>query len=546
MGIGAHGDLFDVRFYQQATPVNFVESNEPLRDLSTNILILDGKLAEHLANHPGGTGGGGGGGGGTPIATTGTLSTYISVFSDVAAGSVPPTPGTIGTDLDVLVFADAADENQKFEITVPQDYESGALSFFIQFAMDASGGGDVDFDIAGEVAQINGTVVSFGPTASALTVAANTDPQDLLLFTLASTEFSAGDRIRVDFERQGTTDANSDDFNLLGIDMRFTGFLTGNRAHTKEIIFTRDTDEAAPGIGTFGTDIDTLDFLFGADAEQKFQCIVPEEWDETTDPVLKLTYAMTTSVGGSIVRVATEGEVANVSTGLETLVVQQTDVATPSDTEAERSVSIPFPADLFAQGSVFVVKVARRNAGVPSNHTGDFQVLGLEMIFNTPGTAGAGGSGGFTEEYLTSWAFGNIVGAPAPQANVDYPLFASDFETLHSVLGNAAASRVDLSFQGRIPDGFSEIDELTIKIKGSGATPRYVLKVYAEGSAGTPVYDPTAGAPIAAPGTLGTVVIPSSSISAQPTGGRVFHVVVEAFVDVGETIFSSRPFVKYV
>jgi hypothetical protein len=539
MGLGAHGDLFDVRLYQQITPVNYVESNEPLRDMIANILILDGKLAEHLANHPISINGGGGG----TVNTTGILSRFTDTFDNIAGGGTPPTPGTIGTDIDVLIFADGNDENQKFEITVPQDYAEGDLTFYVQFSMSGTGGGDVDFDISGEVAQINGTIVSFGPTTVGLVVTTTTNPQELAMFVLASTSFSAGDRIRIDFERQGSTDANADDFNLLGIDMRFTGFLLGNRASTQEIKITSPTDEPSATPGIIGTDIDTLDFDAATDREEKFQAIVPEEWDGETDPVLKITYAMSTAVGGSIARIATEGEVANISTGVQTLTTQQTDIAVPADTEAERSVSIPFPAGLFSNGSVFLIKVARRNTGVPSNHTGSFKILALEMIFNTPGVGGTTG-GGFTEEYLSSGVFGNVSGAPT--FAVDYPVFASDFEVLHSMLGTAPADRVDIAFQGRVPDGFSEIDELTVKIKGSGASPEYVLRVYAEGSGATPVYDPTSGTPIAAPGTLGTVTIPASSLSAQPISGRVFHVVVEAYIDTGETVFSSLPYVKYI
>ncbi len=544
MGNGAHGDLFPIRFLQLSTPVNFLETNEPLEDLETNILIIDGKLAEHLANHPGGLGGGGGG---SPVASTGTLSHFIDTFEDIAGGGTPPAAGTVGTDLDALVFADAADENQKFEVTVPQDYDSDDLMFHIQFTMSASGGGDVDFDLSGEVAQIDGTVTSFGPTASGLSVLTNTDPQSILLFLLQSTSFSPGDRIRIQLERQGTTDANSDDLNMLGIDMRYTGLLAGNRAHTREIVFTSDTDEPAPVTGTFGTDLDTLDFPTGSDAEQKLQAITPEEWDDTSDPFLKLTYAMSTAVGGSIVRLGIDGEVANVSTGLQTLVTQQVDLAVPGDTEAERSVSIPFPAGLFSKGSVYLIKFARRTTAVPSNHTGSFKVLGVEMIFNKPGTSGGGGGsgGGFTEEYLTSWSFGNAAGAPSPTADVDYPAFAGDFEILYSMLGNAASSRVDVSFQGRIPDGFATIDELTVGIKGAGGTPEYLLKVFVEGSGATPVYDPTSGTPIAAPGTLGVTTIAAGALSAQPLGSRRFFVVVEAHVDVAETVFASRPFVKY-
>lgn len=49
MGTGAYGDLFEVRYLKESTPVNWVEANEPLHDLETNILLLDGRLAFHMA-----------------------------------------------------------------------------------------------------------------------------------------------------------------------------------------------------------------------------------------------------------------------------------------------------------------------------------------------------------------------------------------------------------------------------------------------------------------------------------------------------------------
>jgi len=542
MASGAHGDLFPVRYYKQLTPVNWLEANEPLHDLETNVLILDGKLAEHLANHPGGTGGSGGGT--STLITTGTLNLFVDIFDDISGGGTPPSSGTVGTDFDALIFQDGVDENQKFEFTVPQDYDSGDLNGYIQFVMSGTGGGNVAVEISGEYAPIAGTVSSFGPVTTNISPTADTNPQEALLFTLQSTNFSAGDRIRVQIERQGTTDANSDDLKMIGVDIRYTGLYSGGKVYTQDILITNDTDEASPVAGTFGTDLATIDFPQASDAEQKFQAIVPDEWDGINDPYLKLTYAMSTSQSNKVVRIATEGEVASLLGGILTIPVQQIDLAVPNDTQAERSIAFPFQASLFSSGSVFVIKFARRNSGVANNHTGDFKLLAVEILFDKPAMiTEIGGSGGFTEEYLASWSYGNIVGTPEPTADVDYPDFSGDFEVLHSMTGNAGSSSIDLAFQGRIPDGYTEIDELVVKVKGAGTSPQYNLKVYAEGSGASAVY--TSGL-TAAPGTITTVSIPATSLSAQPTGTGKFFVVVEASIDLSETVYASRPFVKYV
>ena len=254
---------------------------------------------------------------------------------------------------------------------------------------------------------------------------------------------------------------------------------------------------------------------------------------------------MSTAVGASIVRIGTEGEVADVAAGVITVLTPQvTDVAVPATTDVDRTASIPFPAASFSDGSVFVVKVARRNTGVPSNHTGNWQVLSYEMIFNTPGTgAGGSGVGGPSENYLTQFVFGNDAGSITTA--VDYPSFAGDFETLYSMASASAAARVDISFQGKVPDGFTTIEEITLNLFGTGASAEYVLKVFVDGQGASPVYDPTAGTPIAAPGAISTIAVSSGSLASQPIGQARFFVVVEAFIDSGETIFASRPYVKF-
>jgi hypothetical protein len=538
MSNGAHGDLFPVRYLRVDTPVNYVETNEPLQDLAANILILDGKLARVMAEGIATTAGGGGGG---TVATTGPRTLVADkLFS---AGLTDPLNGTLGTDLSTVDFQSGVDESQKFEFTVPSDYTTGDLAIFTQYAVDGTSGGTVDFDVEGEIAQVAGAINAFGPTVVPLTVVTTAaTPDELAFFTIAAGGFAASDRIRVQFERQGTTDSNTDTFQLLGFTVVYTGSIAPSGSYTRTIDLTENTDEPSPAPGTLGTDIDTLDHPTGSDAEQKITVTVPLEWDGISDPYLRITYAMSTAVGGSIVRVGTEGEVADVGTGaIVAIPLQTTDIAVPSTTDVSISTSIPIPAALISEGSVFVFKVARRTTAVPGNHTGSWKVLSYEMVFNTPGVV-SGGSGN-SEGYLDQFVFGNDVGSIL--ADALYPIFSGDFETLYSMASSSAAARVDIAFQGKVPDGFTTIEQIGLNLYGTGAGPEYVLKVFVDGQGASAVYDPTAGAPIAAPGTISAITVSSGSLASQPLGEARFFVVVEAHIDAGEAILTSRPYVIY-
>lgn len=540
MGNGAHGDLFPVRYLKVDTPVNWVEANEPLQDLEANLLVIDSKLAtimaEGIATGTGGT---------TP--STGTVSSTgprtLIIDKLISAGGTDPAAGTLGTDLNTLDFASGVDESHQMEFTIPSDYDSGTVEVFVQYAMDGTSGGTTDFDVTQEIAVIGGTASVTGPTSTPLTVATvAAQPDELSFQVLTEGTFGVGDRIRIEFERQGTTDSNTDTFQLLGFTVVYTGSISGAGSYTYTLDLTEPTDEPAPAAGILGTNINTLDHPAGSDAEQKLTVTVPQEWDGASDPQLKITYAMSTAVGASIVRIGTEVEIANVGTGaLITQAPQLTDIATPSTTDLARTVSIPFDAADFTDGSVFIVKVARRTTAVPSNHTGDFRILSYELIFNTP--AVVSGTGSSNQTYLTHFSFGNDVGTIT--AEPIYPAFGGDFEILYSMASSSAAGRVDIAFQGKVPDGFTEIQEISLNLSGSGAGPDYLALVYVDGSGGTPVYDPSSGTPIAAPGVLAATTILGASLSAQPTGQARFFVVIEAYIDAGETIFVSNPFVTF-
>ena len=215
MSEGAHGDLFPVRFYRQDTPVNSTEANEPLADLQANILVIDGKFAEHLANHPAGTGG-------TVTPTTVTLSREYSQFL-TPTGLTAPASGTVGTDLDAQIFANGVDEALKLEFTVPENYQSGDGEFWVHYTMSASNSGTVDVVVDGEISRVDGTSSTFGPTTENLTVNSGTLPGEVLLFTLPAGTWGVGDRIRLTWERQGSTDPNAADWQITAIGFHYTG-----------------------------------------------------------------------------------------------------------------------------------------------------------------------------------------------------------------------------------------------------------------------------------------------------------------------------------
>lgn len=152
---------------------------------------------------------------------------------------------------------------------------------------------------------------------------------------------------------------------------------------------------------------------------------------------------------------------------------------------------------------------------------------------------------GGSTRYLTHFTYGNNAPVGAIVADVDYPSFAGDFEVLYSMTSTAASGRVDLAFQGRIPAEFTSISNISLGVKGTGASPEYLIRVYVEGSGASAVYDPTSGTPIAAPGSLTTVSIGSGALSAQPTSALRFFVVVEAHIDASEAVFASNPYVTF-
>jgi hypothetical protein len=100
---------------------------------------------------------------------------------------------------------------------------------------------------------------------------------------------------------------------------------------------------------------------------------------------------------------------------------------------------------------------------------------------------------------------------------------------------------VDVAFQGRLDVLQNLLSRIKISIRGTGASPQYQLKIYAEGSGAVAVYD---SGLLAAPGTLTETLLTDLDLSSQPTGDKRYHVVVEVTIDSGETVEITRPFVR--
>ena len=143
-----------------------------------------------------------------------------------------------------------------------------------------------------------------------------------------------------------------------------------------------------------------------------------------------------------------------------------------------------------------------------------------------------------TQDYLSDGVFGNAVGTVF--GDVDFPSFASDFELFYRLSSTTAASQLHVAFEGRLNTAQTQINTIHLFIKGTGASPQYNLKVYAEGSGATPVF--TSGL-TTAPGVSTAVTVLAGSLSAQPTTNKRFFVVIEAFIDASESVSVSRPYV---
>lgn len=471
---------------------------------------------------------------------TGTVSHAINYSND--NGETAPTAGTIGTVISCLDYPDGSKTGQKFEFDVPDDYDSGALEVLAVWKPKGavSGAKYVRIETSGEIADVSGNDVdTFTAANTDLSVpSSSTSIYRSVLKTLAAGLFGVGDHIVINVNRLATDDY-TDDWQLAVIQYRYTG-KQQTRAATESVDAFEDTDETPPGEGSIGTLIQTLDFA--VDEEEKCTLLVPDNWDEISDLYFRLTYAMSSAQSGKTVRLATEGEIANVSGGtVDTLAVQNHDLYPANDTNVpHRPEPIRIiPAASLHKGDQITLKLARRTA--PSNeHGGDFRLVTATSSLSLAPISG------FSEvvkyEHLLQFSGVDVVSGSPTHEGLQYPAFgASGTQSFRRMMGNAASDRMDMAFEGRVASNQTKVTDIGLTLKGVNS-PSHQLKFYKEGS-GTAFH---VGTLTATPSSATDYTVNEAQFTNPPgpDAGKRYWVVVEGTMDASDELLVGIPYAK--
>jgi hypothetical protein len=484
-----------------------------------------------------------GGGGGT----VGSVSYEVPFTRNIPAVTAV-TPTILGTNIPTVLYRKAAGTSgERFEFTVGDDYFSGNLEVLVLYRMTtpvASPNNQIRVSTQAEIVDpVTGTldVASYPETQSNFLVPDNTLAfvrQTIL--TIADGDFNRGSDISVAIKRfaGSGSDLHTGDWQVVAYEYRYTAIVDARIAVQVSDFFSDAPPETPALPVTLGTIVDAVNFPTGADAGCKFTFIVPDNWDIMSDALVYVTFAMSTAAAGTV-RINSYGEIVDVTTGsVVTLPSVDSDFSPNVSTGPQQRLVRTIPLSLLSKGSYVTLVVARRTA-VGGNHGGDFRLVTARSAFTTAPVTGFSAVT-ITEDYLCNPVYGNVVGSVT--TDHDYPSFAGDFEAVFSAASTSAAGRVDAAFAGRLALGQTTVASTKIGFKlGAGASPQYRLKIYAEGSGGTPVYD---SGLTPAPGAYTEVTVTAVMMSAQPTGLGRYFVVVEAYIDASETLLFSRPFVR--
>ena len=479
---------------------------------------------------------------------TGNVATRIGFTRDITAVTAPANV-TLGTEIDALGFNKGlGTTGQRYEFTVPDDYATGDLSVRVVYKMSTAVAGPnnvIRLSTKAEIVDVAGGVIdaaTYPETQFNFTVPNNST--SLLrqeYTTITAGDFGIGDTIEFYIKRFGGSgfDLHTGNWQVVSFEIIYTSIIN-TRVAVQQINLVRNAaGETATTPGTLGTQIDTTDFPTGADSGCKVSFIVPDNWDGVSDCLVTLTYAMSTAAVGTV-RVNSYGEIANVTTGVvDVLASQNFDLSPPVDTGPHRTTSVrTIPASALKKGSDVTLVTARRVA-VGGNHGGSFKLISVLVTFFTA-PSGTITAVTITEDYLEQPTFGNQVGLVS--ADMSYPIFGTNFDALVTMASTSLGGRVDCAFHGRLSSAQTTVAQVRINLLGTGASSQYRLKIYAEGSAGVPVYD---SGLTAAPGALTEIVVIAGMwTGAQPITQKRYHVVVEAYIDAGETLLCSMPFVR--
>jgi len=318
---------------------------------------------------------------------SGTVSDAVLVTQDIPAVTAP-TLVTVGATTPALSHPDGSTTGQRFEHPVSKAYLSGDLTLNAVYKMStavASPNNVIRIETTAEIAKASTGAIdsaTYPATEADLTVPDNTtNTVRQAVKTISAGDFGAGDVIQFYAKRVGAhaNDVHTGAWELIGYDVSYTAQVIAqvSSQFIGQNVFT-DTDETPAAVGTKGN-FDTLDFITGVDREQKAAFQIPDNWDGVSDITVQAFYAMASSESAKVVRMATEGEIANTTTGaIDTLAAINVDVAVPGNTNLVRSpVLRTILASAVVSGDYVTLKFARRGSATEDTHGGSLQLLGL-------------------------------------------------------------------------------------------------------------------------------------------------------------------------
>lgn len=476
---------------------------------------------------------------------TGLVSNRASFARAIIAGPPTPTNITLGNNVAASSYPDGVTTGERFEFTVPDDYFTGNIDILILYKMSAAVGGpnnQIRITTAAEIAKVTGSIDSatYPTTPQSVTTPTTTNIVRAIVLSLLSGSFEAGDDITISIQRLGAdgADLSTADWQVIAYEWRYTAIVNTRLANQVPEFLSNAVAEGHTVAGTIGTQTDVEQFPTTPDAGLKFTAIVPDNWDSVSPAFISVEYSMSSAVAGQNVELNTYGEIAD-SVGGTILAIPSVNFtfSPPNDANPHRLVGFAsIPANLLAKGNHITSVLARRTA-VGTNHPGSFRLIGVTVMFAVAPASGFSNVA-ITEAYLAEAVFGNTSGGPTTQTPT-YPVFGSTFDKLYTMASSGPAGRVDAAFAGRLATYQTQIDSIRVNIIGTGATPQYHLQVYAEGTG--LVYDSGLQP---APLVLTELVVLAGALSAQPTGSKRYHAVVQAFIDTGESVAVSLPFAR--
>lgn len=198
------------------------------------------------------------------------------------------------------------------------------------------------------------------------------------------------------------------------------------------------------------------------------------------------------------------------------------------------------PIDLFAPG----FGIGRVTADLTSTEAHAVRAESRVYLWNETGAwervANYADLPALVEQKYLEFGVYKIVSVSGVYADT-YEDLSTDFTVWDRVTSTVSSGRADIIYEGRLSATQTSLTSIKIPVKnGSIGTAQYRIFVYTEPNGLVDQYPANPGVQNA-PGARTVTTIPT--VSTDPTGEKRFYIVVEAYVDAGETLYVGRPFV---